>query len=61
MLKKYGGNEYVFAWSRGKYGRLSKGKIHCSCWMCRTKSYDTISNADKKKFLSAQQQLKDDT
>jgi len=21
-------------------GMLSKGKIHCSCWMCRTKSYD---------------------
>lgn len=21
-------------------GMLSKGKIHCSCWMCRHKSYD---------------------
>ena len=21
-------------------GALSKGKIHCSCWMCRRKSYD---------------------
>lgn len=21
-------------------GKLSKGKIHCSCWMCRSKSFD---------------------
>lgn len=21
-------------------GKLSKGKIHCSCWMCRLKSYE---------------------
>jgi len=40
LLKKYGGDKYVFAWSRGKTGRFAKGKIHCSCWMCRMKSYD---------------------
>ena len=31
-------------------GRLSKNKIHCSCWMCRSKSYDSISVSDKRKI-----------
>jgi len=60
ILKQFGGEKYVFAWSRGDIGRFSKGKIHCSCWMCRSKSYDAISRADKRKLISAQQQLKDD-
>ncbi len=32
-------------------GRLSKGKIHCSCWMCRRKSYDDWSHSDTKKRM----------
>lgn len=28
-------------------GELSKGKIHCSCPMCRVKSYDELSHRDK--------------
>lgn len=32
-------------------GKLSKGKIHCSCSMCRKKSYDEIRHRDKKKLL----------
>jgi hypothetical protein len=59
ILRKYGGEEYVFAWARGNPGRLAKGKIHCSCWMCRSKSYDGLSQADKKRLLSAKQQMKD--
>lgn len=31
----------------GKLGELSKGKVHCSCPMCRTKSYDELSRRDK--------------
>lgn len=27
-------------WGYEHEGELSKGKIHCSCWMCRRKSYD---------------------
>jgi len=57
MLRQFGGEKYVFAWSRGEIGRFSKGKIHCSCWMCRSKSYDVISHTDRRKLVSAQQQL----
>jgi hypothetical protein len=58
LLKKYGGDNLVLAWSGGgKIGRFAKGKIHCSCWMCRTKSYDNLSHADSKKLIAAQQQL----
>ena len=57
ILRKIGGEENVFAWSRGKRGRFAKGKIHCSCRMCRFKSYDMLSHADERKLLAAQQQL----
>ena len=40
ILRQLGGEEYVLAWEHGAAGRLSKGKIHCSCWMCRRTSYD---------------------
>jgi len=59
MLKRYGGAESVMAWTGGQYGRLSKGKIHCSCWMCRRKSYDYISHRDKSLLISSLQQLQD--
>jgi hypothetical protein len=59
ILKRYGGDNYVYAWSAGgkKIGRFAKGKIHCSCPMCRRKSYDDPSTADKRKLISAQQQI----
>ena len=57
FLKRLGGNEYLYAWSRDKPGRLSKGKIHCSCWMCRKKSYDHISHRDEKHKIAAIQQF----
>ena len=37
-------------WSYKHEGMLSKGKIHCSCWMCRSKSYDEPSMSDKRKM-----------
>lgn len=40
-----------------KKGQLDKGKIHCSCPMCRTKTYDELSHRDKVKLLKANQQL----
>ena len=60
LLKKYGGERYVFAWSRGKIGRFAKGKIHCSCWMCRSKSNENLSHADRKRLLAAKQQLNEE-
>lgn len=38
---------------------LSKGKIHCSCPMCRHKSYDEKSMSDKRKDELARQQLEE--
>jgi len=57
ICKRLGGNDLVFAWIRDNPGRLSKGKIHCSCYMCRTKSYDEKSHSDKKKEKTSLQQL----
>lgn len=60
ILKRLGGSEYIEAWTGGKPGRLAKGKIHCSCWMCRSKSYDCPGISDLRKLQSAEQQLKED-
>ena len=59
ILKRVGGGSLVEGWTKGKKGRLSKGKIHCSCWMCRTKSYDCLSKSDLKHKLDARQQLEE--
>jgi hypothetical protein len=56
ILKRIGGDEQIFAWSRGDTGRFAKGKIHCSCRICRTKSYDYFSHADERRILAARQQ-----
>ena len=59
LLNRIGGDEYVFAWTHGMTGRLAKGKIHCSCPMCRSKSSDQISHRDAKKDAFAVSQLID--
>jgi len=56
VLNRIGGDEYVIAWTRGMAGRLAKGKIHCSCAMCRSKSSDQISLRDAKKVAFAASQ-----
>lgn len=38
-------------------GELSKGKVHCSCSLCRLKSYDELSHRDKKNLLYLINQL----
>ena len=58
ILRRYGSDE-VEGWTHGKPGRLSKGKIHCSCWMCRRKSCDELSMTDKRKELSARMERKE--
>ena len=57
ILRQLGGEENVLAWEHGAAGRLSKGKIHCSCWMCRRKSYDDPKIRDKRAAMDAIQQL----
>ena len=59
LLRRIGGEDNVRAWTNGEYGRLSKGKIHCSCYMCRAKSYDHISHRDAKHMISDEQQMKE--
>ena len=59
MLMRLGGEEYVEGWTRGKPGRLAKGKIHCSCPMCRRKSYDSPSHSDVKQKEGLKQQILD--
>ena len=38
-------NDY---WNFRHDGELSKGKIHCSCWMCRRKSYISAKMSDAR-------------
>ena len=57
LLRRLGGEELVQAWARGAVGRFSKGKIHCSCWLCRRKSYDDPKIRDKRAAIDTAQQL----
>lgn len=60
IRKQLWGRELVEDYySKVPIGTLSKGKIHCSCPMCRTKSYDELSHRDKKYLESATEQLKE--
>lgn len=57
LLRRIGGEAYVHAWAWGATGRFVKGKIHCSCWMCRRKSYDDPQIRDKRVAMDATEQL----
>ena len=64
ILRKIGilrrwGSDVMEGWLRGCPGRLPKGKIHCSCPLCRVKSYDERRMDDKRKLLSGKQQTDD--
>ncbi|MGE8006602.1 hypothetical protein [Lysinibacillus sp. NPDC093216] len=45
------GNEY-----KPIHGKLSKGKVHCSCRMCRYEQYHSIPKAKIKAKLKAMEQ-----
>ena len=52
LLKHLRDSEFIEVYIEGDmkdtyFGKLSKGKIHCSCPLCRTKSYDEWSHRDK--------------
>ncbi|MEG1845233.1 MAG: hypothetical protein RR296_13425, partial [Clostridia bacterium] len=57
ILRRIGGNEHVQAWAHGATGRFAKGKIHCACPMCKTKSCDSLSGTDTRKIADAQNQF----
>ena len=59
ILLRLGGEEHLTAWTRDEYGRLAKGKIHCSCWMCRSKSYDEPTHSDARARETADQQVRE--
>ncbi len=59
LLFRLGGESLVQGWERGAAGRLSKGKIHCSCWLCRRKSYDAPSARDRRRASDAAHQLRE--
>ena len=49
--------DFYYGWTKNQSGRLAKGKIHCSCWMCRAKSYDELSIRDQRRKLDGLQQI----
>ena len=55
--KRLGRNVAKQIYDSKRLGQLDKGKIHCSCPMCRTKSYDELSHRDKIQKAKAQYQL----
>ena len=57
ILGFWGSPEEVESWERGANGRLAKGKIHCSCPMCRSKSYDDPTVRDKRSMGKAVEML----
>lgn len=59
ILNRTGGEALAEGWTRGNNGRLAKGKIHCSCWMCRAKSFDCPPHSDLKREQDARQQLEE--
>jgi hypothetical protein len=59
LRKDWGTEETEKFYDKTNKGKLSKGKIHCSCWMCREKSYIELKHTDKKKILKCNQSLND--
>jgi hypothetical protein len=48
LLLGLGGKELLDGWARGASGRFSKGKIHCSCPLCRRKTFEGPPIRDKR-------------
>lgn len=59
LLYSIGGHGYWWAWTQGANGRLAKGKIHCSCPMCRNKSYDDPTIRDKQTNEKAKEMVRE--
>ena len=59
ILLRLGGEEYLKGWAHGAVGRFAKGKIHCSCPLCRLKSYEYPRRRDLRKADAADLQLRE--
>ena len=59
ILLKLGREEYLKGWAHGAVGRFAKGKRHCSCPMCRLKSYEYPQIRDLRKADDADLQLRE--
>lgn len=57
MVKEWSMNGNCLYWV-APAGALSKGKIHCSCWMCRRKSYDHKAAKDLARIEAMDQSEK---
>lgn len=59
ILLSYGGKANLDAWTHGgQTGRLSKGKIHCSCPICSQKSFEVPTHRDVIQQTDANEQLR---
>ena len=45
-------------WTPVRYGMLSKGKVHCSCRLCRRTFHDAPRIMDKRHLLAQNQRLR---
>ena len=59
ILRDYWGLRGDDYWTPARLGALAKGKVHCSCWMCRTKSFDNPRIMDVRNALSLEQDLRE--
>ena len=59
ILQRIGGMDLIQVWTKGKPGKLAKGKIHCSCSLCRLKTYEYPPHCDKKEDVAARQQWRE--
>lgn len=50
------GSEY---WNAKRIGALDKGKVHCSCPICRRKSYDRLRTSEIRKNNRDEQKVAD--
>jgi queuine/archaeosine tRNA-ribosyltransferase len=57
--KRMGIKEANEIYDKRRKSQLGKGKIHCSCPMCRAKSYDELSHRDQAHIENCLQQLKE--
>lgn len=59
LLMRIGGSDLLEGWTRGAPGRLAKGKMHCSCSMCRLKSREIPGRREMRQMDACRQALSD--
>ncbi|MBR3764704.1 MAG: hypothetical protein IKK57_09185 [Clostridia bacterium] len=59
LLLRIGGAGLLHGWTHGAPGRMSKGKMHCSCWYCRQKLSEMPDRREMRQRDAYHQQLDD--